>query len=152
MKQAGWRQEKLGFDLFERAAEANGSFLKAEQLVEAAGGDDPLRGPGYLLTFDIGRILVAADRGKACLSIRQVMSLDEVASIRLLALDEEEPWWRVAGNPITGAWPSEGGSGATTGDAQVSGLGMQFRGEGENPRVIFLRYDDGAVQVGLHQQ
>jgi hypothetical protein len=155
MKQAagpGWRTENLGVELFERAAEANGNFLKAEQLVEVDGGEDPLRGPGYLLTFDVGRILVAADRRKACLSIRQVESLDEVASIRRVALDEEEPWWRVAGNSITRAWPSEGGSGATTGDGEVSGLRMQFRGEGESPRVIFLRYEDGAVHVGLHSQ
>jgi hypothetical protein len=119
-------------------------------LVEADGRDDPLCGPGYLLTFDVGLILVAADRANACLSIRHVESLDEVASIRRVALDEEEPWWRVAGNSITRAWPSDVGSGATAGDGEVSGLRMQFRGEGESPRVIFLRYEDGAVHVGLH--
>ena len=51
----------MGVELFERAAEVGGCFLKAEQLVESGGDDDPLRGPGYLLTFDVGRILVAAD-------------------------------------------------------------------------------------------
>jgi len=140
----------VGVELFERAAEVGGCFLKAEQLVASGGDHDPLRGPGYLLTFDVGRILVAADPRNACLLIRQIESLEEVASVRLAPLDEEEPWWRIAGNPLTRAWPSEEGVGATTGEGEVRDLRMQFRGEGDRPRVVFLCYDSGAVRAGLH--
>jgi hypothetical protein len=142
--------ESMGIEIFERAAEVGGCFLKAEQLVESGGNPGAHRGPGYLLTFDVGRILVVADPHNACLMIRQIQSLEEVASIQLAPLDEEEPWWRIAGNPITRVWPSEEGSGATTGDAEVSDLRMQFRGGDQSPRIVFLCYDSGAVRAGLH--
>jgi len=142
----------LGIELLERAAEVSGCFLKAERLVDAGGDDDPARGPGYLLTFDVGRILVVADRTNDCLQLRKVESLDEVASIRLAPLDEEEPWWRLAGNPITRAWPCHEGSGASVSGGEVADIRMQFRPEGQDPRFVSLRYEAGAVHVSLHDQ
>jgi hypothetical protein len=145
----------LGIELFERAAEVNGCFLKAEQLLDvdadtdADTDEDPGRGPGYLLTFDVGRILIAADRKNARLVVRQIHSLDELTSIRLVPLDEEEPWWRLAGNPITRAWPCHEGFGAESA-GEVSDLRMQFRADGERSHIISLRYDAGAVRVALH--
>ena len=142
----------MGIELLERAAEVNGCFLKAERLVEAEGDDDPSRSPGYLLTFDVGRILVVADRVKGCLQLRQVQSLDEVSSIRLAALDEEEPWWRLAGNPMTGAWPRPEGSGASASGGEVADIRMQFRQDDQQPRFVSLRYEAGAVHVSLRDQ
>ncbi len=140
----------MGVEFFERAAEVKGTFLKAEQLVEAGSDQDPSWGPGYLLTFDVGRLLVVADRGKACLQVRQVQDLEEIASIRLASLEEEEPWWRLAGNTITRAWPSHPGAGAAAAADEVSELRMQFRDEGESPRVVSLCYDTGGIRVASH--
>ena len=141
----------MGIELFERAAEARGCFLKAELLLEAGSEGDPQRGPGYLLTFDIGRILIAADRKNARLLVRQIESRDEVDSVPLAPLDEEEPWWRLAGNPITRAWPCPDGSGASASD-EISDLRMQFRADDESPHIVSLRYEAGAVCVALHER
>ncbi|MDG2335892.1 MAG: hypothetical protein P8Q97_16895 [Myxococcota bacterium] len=140
----------MGIELLERAAEAQGTFLKAEQLVQAGGGDDPSRGPGYLLTFDVGRILVVADRSNACLVLRQIQAADEVGSLRMASLEEEEPWWRVAGNPLVKAWPAPSGEGAASASEEISDVRMQFRQESDRPRVVSMRYQDGAVLVAMH--
>ncbi|MDE0886710.1 MAG: hypothetical protein OSB70_14375 [Myxococcota bacterium] len=139
----------MGIELLERAAEAKGTFLKAEQLLEARGDPDPSRGPGYLLTFDVGRVLVVADRGNACLAIRQVEAVDEYTSLRMASLEEEEPWWRVAGNPLVRAWPAHSGEGAASASEGISELRMQFRQEGDRPRIVSMRYQDGAVLVAM---
>jgi len=140
----------LGIELLERAAEVQGTFLKAEQLLEAGGDPEPSRGPGYLLTFDVGRVLVVADRGNACLAIRQVEALEEVASLRMASLEEEEPWWRVAGNPLSHVWPIHSGEGAASASPETTGVRLQFRNEGEHPRIVSMRYQDGAVLVAMH--
>ncbi len=138
----------MGIELFERAAESRGRLLRAEQLVTADGDADPQRGAGYLLTFDVGRILVAADRAHQRLLLRHVAAPEEVQSIKLAPLDDEEPWWRVAGNTITRAWPGGDGEGAASGAGAVRELRMQFREDDESPKVIALRYEDGVVRVG----
>ena len=139
----------MGIELFERAAEAKGCLLKAEQLLDANADSGPDRGPGFLLTFDVGRILVAADRTNARLLVRQIENLEEVASIQLAPLDEEEPWWRIAGSPITRAWPCHEGSGAEAA-GEIKNLRIQFRDDTDSPRIVSLRYEAGAVRVGLH--
>ena len=138
----------MGIDLFEQAADAGGRILRVEQLVAADGDGDPQRGPGYLLTFDVGRILVAADPKHEQLLLRHVEDASEVSALRLASLDEEEPWWKVAGNPITRVWPAaDGGEGAVAADA-VHGVRLQFRADDENPKVISMVYEGGAVRVG----
>jgi len=62
---------------------------------------------------------------------------------------EEEPWWRVAGNPVTRVWPGPRGSGAEGNGSELVDLRMQFREDDANPKVISLRYAAGSVQVGL---
>ena len=95
----------MGIELFERAAENSARILRVEQLAPADGGRDPAHGPGYLLTFDVGRILVAANPSTGMLVISEIPVDDELGA-RLVALDQEEPWWRLAGNPITRVWPA----------------------------------------------
>lgn len=137
----------MGIEVLERAAEERARILRVEQLVSADGGD-PQRAPGYLLTFDVGRVLVAADPTHERLLVRHIQRSDELASLRLDPLDEEEPWWRVAGNPITRVWPAaDGGEGAVSDDAPHD-VRLQFREDDENPRVISLRYESGAVCAG----
>jgi hypothetical protein len=139
---------RVGIELFERAAESRARILQVQQLVAVDGTSDSLRAPGYLLTFDVGRILVAADPKQEQLLVRHVDSAADVDGLRLECLDEEEPWWRVAGSSITRAWPgADGGDAAVTADA-VHDLRLQFREDSENPKVISLKYESGAVCVG----
>jgi hypothetical protein len=137
----------LGIELFERVAEARGRVLRVEQLVPAGGASSPRRGPGYLLTFDVGRILVVADPAHGCLLVRHVESAAEVEAIKRAPMDEQEPWWRVVGNPVTRVWPGGAGAGAASGAGDLHEVRLQFREDDANPRVISLRYDDGAVRV-----
>ncbi|MBW2231581.1 MAG: hypothetical protein JRG92_05205 [Deltaproteobacteria bacterium] len=138
----------MGIEIFERAAEARGCILRVEQLVAADGTSEVLRAPGYLLTFDVGRVLIAADKGHERLLVRQIENAADVAGLQLEPLDDEEPWWRVAGNRVTRAWPgADGGDAAVAADA-MHDLRLQFREDSENPRVISFKYESGAVRVG----
>jgi hypothetical protein len=137
----------LGIELLERAAEAGGRLLRVEQLVSAGGGDSPERGAGFLLTFDVGRILVAADRVHESLMIRHIDSAEALSAIRLRPLDEEEPWWRLAGNPLTGAWLRSEGEGAAAAAGAASDVRLQFREADQNPKRVALLFDQGSVRV-----
>lgn len=141
----------MGIELFERVAEAQGRILKVEQLVAADADPDPSRGPGYLLTFDVGRILVVADPANSRLIVRAIESASAVAAIKSTPVEEEEPWWRVVGNPVTRAWPGGRGEGAITPSSDVREVRIQFREDAENPRVVSLRYESRAVRVGMEE-
>ncbi len=120
-----------------------------------------------VLTFDIGRILIATEGATdgstedaregardgstagSTLTVRHVL---ERAALPpgLISLQEEEPWWRLLGHPLTAVWPGdvEWGTGARSlGPSTV--LKLRFREESENPRVITLAAVAGAVAVTL---
>ena len=127
--------------VFERAVEAKGRLLRIE-------GDRTGPTPRQLvLTFDVGRISIRpTDDGLSTSLIedRAVMPGD------LVPLDEEEPWWRLLGQPLTAAWP--GGIEEAVG-AQASGpllaLKLRFREQAENPRVVMLESAGSAIRVSL---
>lgn len=150
---------------FERAVEARGRLLRVEA---DRTGTKPRQ---LVLTFDVGRILIQpshqaggrpggrpggqagghagsqpGDDGLSALLIEDRADLPA----DLTPVVEEEPWWRVLGQPLTAAWP--GGIDAAVG-AQVSGplmsLKMRFREEAENPRVVLLESAGSAVRVSL---
>ncbi|MAI79698.1 MAG: hypothetical protein CL917_12205 [Deltaproteobacteria bacterium] len=134
--------------LFERAAESEGRILQVEQLIESGVEPMPDRGIGYLLTFDIGRILVLPDRARESLKFRQISNLEEVAEIQMVSLGEEDPWWKVMGQLLTRAWPGGQGEGAVSSDGEPEEIRLQFRSDTENPKMIFLRYVSNRVHVG----
>ncbi len=134
-------------ELFERAAQADARILRVDQLMESGADPNPEQGIGYLLTFDVGRVLVLPDREKACLVLREVSSAEEVEEIQLLSLAEEEPWWRVVGQSLTGAWPGPRGEGAASSAGDPDEIRLQFRADEENPKVISLHYGAGRVHV-----
>ena len=138
----------MGLELFQRAADARGRIVRVEQLLSAGAEENPAQGVGYLLTFDVGRILVAADPAHERLSLHHVETAEEIEAIKRVSLDEAEPWWRVAGNEITRVWPAGQGAGAEGGSEDVREVRIQFREDSESPRVISLRYEAGAVHVG----
>ena len=87
---------QAGLEIFERAADARGRLLRVE--AERSGSVMS----HLVLTFDIGRIgITPSDDG---LVIRSFADASELPA-GLEALDEEEPWWRLLGHPITAAWP-----------------------------------------------
>jgi hypothetical protein len=137
----------MGIEVFERAAEARGRILRVQQLVAADGSSDASRGPGYLLTFDVGRVLVAADPAHEQLLVRQIEDAADVDSLQLDILVDEEPWWRVSGHPITRVWPGADAVDAAVSAESVRDLRLQFREDSEAPKVISLKYESGAVRV-----
>ena len=83
--------------LFERAVEAKARLLKAERL--GAVGRDEREAPAFLLTLDVGRILVSADALSGRLDALHIPTPEEVPS-GLVPSDEDEPWWRLLGAPL----------------------------------------------------
>ena len=136
----------MGIELFERAAGARARILRVEQLFPEGAGPNPACAAGYLLTFDVGRILVAPDAASGGLRLTHVEQRDDVSGA-LLPLEEEEPWWRVLGNPITRAWPASAHAGAVASGGEPSDVRIQFREDEENPKVISFRFEGGAVRV-----
>jgi len=137
----------VGIELLERAARAGGRILRAEQLAQEEGQRiDPQRGAGFLLTFDVGRVLVQPGVDGQSLDLVHVEDPAEMKVARA-PLDEEEPWWRLLGNPITRAW--QGAGEAMSAEAPVDDLRMQFRHDHENPMVVRMHLEPGRVVVSL---
>jgi len=132
---------RAGLEILERAADARGRILRAEADREGA------RVGVLVLTFDVGRVLMRpADDGIEVVHVESREALPD----GLASLEEEEPWWRVIGQPITAAWPGgvEEGVGAS-GLGRLMVLKLRFREEQENPRVVLLEATGSAIRVGL---
>lgn len=130
-----------GLAILERVAEARGKILRAE-------GDRAGASVGVLaLTFDVGRVVIAPADGGLDVS---AAGDREALPAGLGSLDEEEPWWRLLGQPVTAAWPGgvEEGVGAS-GLGSLMVLKLRFREESENPRVVRLEATGSAVRVSL---
>ena len=99
------------------------------------------------LTFDVGRVVIApAEDGLAIAGVETRESLPDW----LGSLDEEEPWWRLLGQPLTAAWPGgvEEGVGAS-GLGKLMVVKLRFREESENPRVVRFEATGSAIRVSL---
>ena len=128
-------------EVFERAVGARGRLLRAE--ADRAGAT-----PRQLvLTFDVGRVWVRpTEQG---LKIEHVSDRTALPD-GLVPLEEEEPWWRVLGQPLTAAWP--GGIDEASGARAAGPLGalkLRFREEAENPRVVRLEAGGSALRISL---
>ena len=135
--------DESGLEILERAADARGKILRAE-------GDRAGASVGLLaLTFDVGRVVIGP--GERGLEVRSVTERDALPE-GLGALDEEEPWWRLLGQPITAAWPGgvEEGVGAS-GLGSLMVLKLRFREENENPRVVRIEGTGATMRVGLEE-
>ena len=116
----------------ERVVEAGGVLLKAERFASP----NPLLVAGLLLTFDVGRLLVEVEPGAATIRTTLIEGKDAVPP-GLEDAVEEEPWWRVLGAPLSRLTASD------------SGARLQFRADGDNPRIINLENAEGQVRVSL---
>lgn len=127
----------MGIELFERAARAGGQMLRVERADGTDAGDTAL---GYLLTFDVGRIFVRADALSGDV-VAEVAESGPRGPFDLVSVDEDEPWWRVLGQPLRHAWET------AAGDAR--GFRLQFRPHDDNPRFVLLTPAGGKVRAGL---
>ena len=123
-------------ELLERAAEAASPLLRVEQAL-AAGGPELA---GLLLTFDVGRIFLASDLSGKQVREQQVVSREDFPGALEIA-DEEDPWWRILGNPLTRVRGLQVGNG--------SGIALQFRTDGDNPRLVAILPGKRGLQVKL---
>lgn len=142
----------MGIELFERAAESKGRILRVERRAATGHADDPQVGLAFVLTFDVGLVLVGSDGAGGRLELAHV---EDAAALPagLEDLTEEEPWWRVVGNPLCGVWPNAPGDAAETnkGDGLTS-ICLQFREDSENPKLIALRADSPGVRVSIRER
>ncbi len=83
--------------LFERAAAAGSQLMQVQREHSASESESGK----FLLTFDVGRILVR-DGGDALVA-EHLESSDEIPAGMVNATDEE-PWWRVLGSPLVRVW------------------------------------------------
>ena len=128
-------------EIFERAIEARGRILRFE-------ADRTGRLPGVLvLTFDVGRIVVRP--GDDGLLVEQVADAGMLPG-GLEEVGDEEPWWRLVGQPITAVWPGgvEEGVGAR-GLGSLMVLKLRFREESDNPRTVRLEATGRTMRVSL---
>jgi hypothetical protein len=127
--------------LVERAAEGRGCLLRAEAMLAGS----TLK--ALALTFDVGRLVIQPDVDG--LSIRHATDREALPG-DLAALDEEEPWWRLLGQPMTAAWPGgvqEGVGASGLGSLMV--LKLRFREAEENPRVVVIEATGASLRVTL---
>jgi hypothetical protein len=127
--------------VFERSVDARGRLLRVEA---DRTGPTPRQ---LVLTFDVGRVLLRpTDDGLSAAIVEDRGALPPGVE----PIDEDEPWWRLLGQPLTAAWPggTEGAEGA-----QASGpllvLKLRFREETENPRIVSLESAGSAIRVAL---
>lgn len=135
--------EQSGLEIFERAVMARGRILRSQ--ADRAGPT-----PGVLaLTFDVGRIVIRpADEG---LQIEHVADADAAEwPAGLESVDDEEPWWRLLGHPLTAAWSGGVEEGvAASGSGSLLVLKLRFREESDNPKIVRLEAVGRAVRVAL---
>ncbi|MCZ6782842.1 MAG: hypothetical protein O7G30_05980 [Proteobacteria bacterium] len=127
----------MGIELFERAAEAGGQILRVERADASEGGGSAL---AYLLTFDVGRIWVRSDPLAGGVAAELAEGAPE-GPTGLVSVDDEEPWWRVLGEPLRRAWE--------TADGDARGFRLQFRSDDDKPRFVLLTPAGGLVRAGL---
>ncbi len=132
---------QASLEIFERAAKARGRILRVE--ADRVGALPRL----LALTFDVGRIVV---RSEAEAIRAEVVPDREALPAGLVPLDEEDPWWRVLGQPVTAAWPLAGGeTGPVATAAVLRAVKLRFRESDQNPRIVAIAAAGPALRVAL---
>lgn len=119
----------------QRVVEAGGRLLKVERVP----GAGPNIAPAFLLTFDVGRLLIEVDVAAGRVHSVHVEGPDDTPP-QLEAASEDEPWWRMMGCLLARV---------TAGEVGAQGLRLQFREDQDNPRIVSLSPSGADVQVRL---
>jgi len=127
-------------EVFSNAASAGVQLLKAERIAQA-GGDETLLTSAYLLTFDAGHVLLAADPARGRLVANSIPDRESVPG-GLVDASEDEPWWRLLGCSLARAIPT----------SEANSLRLEFRISGGGLRSLDLVMSGGAIRAGLAEE
>lgn len=116
----------MSIEILERAADSGARLLRVEALSAVAEGVFP----ALLLTFDLGRVVVAVDEKSGGLSLFHIENAEDVPDGRS-DLAEEEPWWRLIGSPLFGVRRLASAE-------EPNGLRLQFRADTDKPHFVRL--------------
>jgi hypothetical protein len=94
---------------------------------------------GILLTFDVGRLVVAIDAGKGGLRVDYGTDVD-LDEGDLERADEEDPWWTLMGHELTRARRGP------------DVLELQFRAEDQSPKLVTFTLRGGAIDVAARKK
>ena len=125
-----------GFEILERARDARAKLLAVERL-PGVGSDESLAA-AFLLVLDAGRVLVSCETGGGVLCAMHFEDGEEVPGGMISSM-EEEPWWRLLGSPLRGAWA----------EAEGRVLRLQLRDDDDSPRFVSLTCEGDAVRAAL---
>lgn len=130
-------------DIFERAVAARGRLLRVE--ADPAGPHPRL----LALTFDIGRIVLRPEAEE----IRAEAVPDRaLLPPGLVPLDDEDPWWRLLGHPITAVWPvGDDATGPVAMAPALRAVKLRFRESDANPRIVAVTAAGVALRVTLEE-
>ncbi len=92
---------------------------------------------GFVLVGAAGRSLVRAEPIAGSIAVEP--GEDAPDGLALVEAGQEEPWWRILGNPLV----------AVTEPRTPHGLLLQFRRDDENPRVVSFSLEEGLVSATL---
>ncbi len=101
---------------------------------------------GVRLTFDAGRLLVEVSRDRSALRVELGLEVDFDSEADVVRADEEEPWWALIGNDLCRARRTAGAADAPT------ALDLQFRPDGENPKLVTLALVAGELRVSARRK
>jgi len=118
-------------EVFDRAAAAGARLLRVEERTPA----DRAAGAQYLLTFDVGRVLVRGVGGRALEAVH-MEERDDLES-ELSDASEQEPWWRLLGAQLARKQPAP--------DARQ--VRLQFLIADARPRMLRLTAEPGGVRA-----
>jgi hypothetical protein len=124
-------------ELFRRAAAAGAQILKVAR-PGTPGDGRAERAGAFLLTFDVGHILVSTDPASGCLVPVHLREPDEIPG-GLVDASEEEPWWRILGCPLAHA---EVAANSTT-------IRLGFVISKERTRTLALEIEGGLVRAAI---
>jgi hypothetical protein len=127
-------------ELLIRVAEAGGQLLRVERYPDKSTRKRNLV-PALLLTFDVGMVLVWGNAEEERLELEHIRDPED-APRDLTRLDEQEPWWRIIGSPLT-AVEAVG--------RKRRGFRLRFRPDDRNPRFIRLTPKQGSVRVRMEK-
>lgn len=130
-------------ELLERVVGAGGQLLRVELQVDAPADLATNGVSALLLTFDVGRVLLRNDPASGLLG-EQILEAGESTPSDWQNADDEDPWWRVLGSPLSRVSDIDSGKG-------VEGVALQFRPDGDNPRRIAVVALGGGLVVQLQQ-
>jgi hypothetical protein len=117
-------------DVFDRAAAGGATLLRVERIPAAHENT----AAAFVLTFDVGFVLVQTD---AATGILEAVHLEDRTEFEneLLDASEEEPWWRLLGCPLAKSQPA----------SDASFVRLQFTIADARPRTLRLASSAGGV-------